>query len=284
MRNSLDHGIETPEERVAAGKSETGTVHLGASHRGGNIVIEIRDDGRGLPRDRILNKAIERGLVKTDDNLSDKEVYDLIFQPGFSTAEQVSDVSGRGVGMDVVRRNINELGGAIEIESTPGEGSAIIVRLPLTLAILDGQTIRIGKETYIVPLVSIIESIQIEESMLNKVAGRGETFRLRDEYLPIVRMHEVFGIDEHDALELTDGILVVVEAEGRKCGLFVDDLLGQQQVVIKSLVANYRRVEGISGATILGDGSVALIIDIPGLMRLAKQQVGGAAASMALTA
>ncbi|MDJ0738230.1 MAG: chemotaxis protein CheA [Gammaproteobacteria bacterium] len=284
VRNSLDHGIETPEERAAAGKPETGTVHLAASHRGGNIVIEIRDDGRGLPRDKIFAKAVERGLVKADDHLSDKEVYDLIFQPGFSTAEQVSDVSGRGVGMDVVRRNINELGGAIEIESTPGEGSAIVVRLPLTLAILDGQTIRIGDETYIVPLVSIIESIQIDDSMLNKVAGRGETFRLREEYLPIVRMHEVFGIDEHDADELTDGILVVVEGEGRKCGLFVDDLLGQQQVVIKSLEANYRKVEGISGATILGDGSVALIIDIPGLMRLAKQHAGRSDAAMALTA
>lgn len=284
VRNSLDHGIEKPDERVAAGKSETGTVHLSASHRGGNIVIEIRDDGRGLPRDKILNKAIERGLVKADEHLSDKEVYDLIFQPGFSTAEQVSDVSGRGVGMDVVRRNINELGGAVEIESTPGAGSAIIVRLPLTLAILDGQTIRIGEETYIVPLVSIIESIQIDQSMLNKVAGRGETFRLRDEYLPIVRMHEVFGIEHHDAKELTDGILVVVEGEGRKCGLFVDDLLGQQQVVIKSLEANYRKVEGISGATILGDGSVALIIDIPGLMRLARQHGGRGDADVALTA
>lgn len=284
VRNSLDHGIETPEERVAAGKPETGTVHLAASHRGGNIVIEIRDDGRGLPRDKILNKAIERGLVKAEENLSDKEVYDLIFQPGFSTAEQVSDVSGRGVGMDVVRRNINELGGAIEIESTPGQGSAIIVRLPLTLAILDGQTIRIGSETYIVPLVSIIESIQIDQSMLNKVAGRGETFRLRDEYLPIVRMHEVFGIKEHDARDLTDGILVVVEGEGRKCGLFVDDLLGQQQVVIKSLEANYRKVEGISGATILGDGSVALIIDIPGLIRLAKQTGSRTTSVMAMTA
>ena len=281
VRNSLDHGIEKPEERVAAGKPETGTVYLGASHRGGNIVIEIRDDGRGLPRDKILAKAVERGLVKPEEHPSDKEIYDLIFQPGFSTAEQVSDVSGRGVGMDVVRRNINELGGAIEIESTPGRGSAIIVRLPLTRAILDGQTIRIGDETYIVPLVSIIESIQIDKSMLNKVAGRGETFRLRDEYLPIVRMHEVFGIEGHDARDLTDGILVVVEGEGRKCGLFVDDLLGQQQVVIKSLEANYRKVEGISGATILGDGSVALIIDIPGLMRLAKQQGGRAMHAMA---
>jgi two-component system chemotaxis sensor kinase CheA len=249
VRNSLDHGIEGPEERVAAGKPETGTVQLNASHRGGNIVIEIRDDGRGLPRDKILDKAIERGLVRADDNLSDKDIYDLIFQPGFSTAEEVSDVSGRGVGMDVVRRNINELGGAIEIDSTPGEGSAIIIRLPLTLAILDGQTIRIGEETYIVPLVSIIESIQIHEAMLSTVAGRGETFRLREEYLPVVRMHEVFDIEgARRAMRLTDGILVVVEGEGRKCGLFVDDLLGQQQVVIKSLEANYRKVEGVSPA------------------------------------
>lgn len=272
VRNSLDHGIELPDERLAAGKPEVGTVHLSAEHRGGNIVIEIRDDGRGLPRDKILAKAIERGLVRDDENLSDKDVYDLIFQPGFSTAEQVSDVSGRGVGMDVVRRNINELGGAIEIDSIPGEGSAIIIRLPLTLAILDGQTIRIGEETYIVPLVSIIESIQVQASMLSTVAGRGESFKLREEYLPIVRMHEVFGIENHTAQSLTDGILVVVEGEGRKCGLFVDDMLGQQQVVIKSLEANYGKVDGISGATILGDGSVALILDVPGLMRLAKQQ------------
>ena len=284
VRNSLDHGIETPEERTAAGKPETGTVCLSASHRGGNIVIEIRDDGRGLPRDKILDKAVERGLVRPDDILSDKEVYDLIFQPGFSTAEQVSDVSGRGVGMDVVRRNINELGGAIEVESTPGGGSAIIVRLPLTLAILDGQTIRIGSEIYIVPLVSIIESIQIDESMLSTVAGRGETFKLREEYLPIVRMHQVFDIEGHDAEKLTDGILVVVEGDGRKCGLFVDDLLGQQQVVIKSLEANYRKVDGISGATILGDGAVALIIDIPGLMRLAKQGGGRGRPHLALSA
>jgi two-component system chemotaxis sensor kinase CheA len=186
--------------------------------------------------------------------------------------------------MDVVRRNINELGGAIEIDSTPGQGSAIIIRLPLTLAILDGQTIRIGEETYIVPLVSIIESIQIQASMLSTVAGRGETFKLREEYLPIVRMHEIFNIEEHDADALTDGILVVVEGEGRKCGLFVDDLLGQQQVVIKSLEANYRKVDGVSGATILGDGSVALILDIPGLMRLAKQHGGHGGAPLAMTA
>ncbi|RMG37411.1 MAG: chemotaxis protein CheA [Gammaproteobacteria bacterium] len=271
VRNSADHGIESPEERVAAGKPETGTIHLSAEHRGGNIVIEIRDDGKGLARDKILEKGIARGLVKEEDNLTDKQIYELIFQPGFSTAEQVSDVSGRGVGMDVVRRNINELGGAIEIDSELGQGTVITIRLPLTLAILDGQSIRIGSETYIVPLVSIIESIQVQESMLRQVAGRGETFRLRDEYLPIVRMHEIFGIADASARRIADGIVVVVEAGGHKCGLFVDDLLGQQQVVIKSLEANYGRVEGLSGATILGDGSVALILDIPGVMRLARQ-------------
>lgn len=270
VRNSVDHGIEMPADRLAAGKPEVGTVHLAAEHRGGNIVISITDDGKGLARDKILAKAIDRGLVKEDDNLSDKQIYELIFQPGFSTADQVSDVSGRGVGMDVVRRNINELGGAIEIESEVGKGSTITIRLPLTLAILDGQTISVGQETYIVPLVSIIESIQVKQDMLNLVAGKGETFKLRDEYLPIVRMHEVFGIDNPRTTDVQEGIVVVVEASGRKCGLFVDDLLGQQQVVIKSLEANYGKVDGISGATILGDGSVALIIDIPGLMRLAK--------------
>ena len=284
VRNSVDHGIETPADRVAAGKSETGTIHLSAEHRGGNIVIEITDDGKGLARDRILEKAIDRGLVRADDNLSDKQIYELIFQPGFSTAEQVSDVSGRGVGMDVVRRNINELGGAIEIDSQLGEGSTITIRLPLTLAILDGQSICVGEETYIVPLVSIIESIQVRDEMLSLVAGKGETFKLRDEYLPIVRLHEVFGIGDAKAENIRDGIIVVVEGGGRKCGLFVDDLLGQQQVVIKSLEANYGKVDGISGATILGDGSVALILDIPGLMRLATEGGGQRSGKLALTA
>jgi len=191
VRNSVDHGIELPEERAAAGKSETGTVHLSAEHRGGNIVIEISDDGKGLARDKILDKAIDRGLVREEDHLTDRQIYELIFHPGFSTAEQVSDVSGRGVGMDVVRRNINELGGSIEIDSEIGKGSTITIRLPLTLAILDGQTVSIGEETYIVPLVSIIESIQVKQNMLNLVAGKGETFKLRDEYLPIVRLHEI---------------------------------------------------------------------------------------------
>jgi len=269
VRNSLDHGIEMPEDRVAAGKPELGTVELNASHRGGNIIIEIKDDGKGLNKEVLLDKAIERGLVSSDAILTDQQIYELIFAAGFSTAETVSDVSGRGVGMDVVRRNINELGGGIEIHSEIGVGSSFVIRLPLTLAILDGQTVSVGSETYIVPLVSIIESIQIKEDMVNMLAGKGETFKLRDEYLPIVRLHEVLGIKDAKAKEINEGLLVVVEGEGRRCGLFVDDLLGQQQVVIKSLEANYRKIHGLSGATILGDGSVALILDIPGLIRMA---------------
>ncbi len=271
VRNSLDHGIEMPEDRIAAGKPETGKIRLIASHKGGNIVIEIRDDGRGLNRDKILEKALEKGVISDASNLSDKQIYELIFEPGFSTADQISDVSGRGVGMDVVRRNINELGGGIEIESNPGQGSAIIIRLPLTLAILDGQSIVVGDETYIVPLVSIIESIQVKSDMVNMVAGKGETFKLRDQYLPVIRMHEVFGIENPKTTNISEGLLVVVEGDGSKCGLFVDELLGQHQVVIKSLETNYKKVEGASGATILGDGSVALILDIPDLMRLAKK-------------
>jgi two-component system chemotaxis sensor kinase CheA len=270
VRNSLDHGIEMPEERLASGKPETGLVQLNAYHKGGNIVIEIRDDGKGLNRDKIESKAIEKGLIEADHKLSDKQIYELIFQAGFSTADVVSDVSGRGVGMDVVRKNIHVLGGHIEIESQPGKGSAIIIRLPLTLAILDGQTVSVADETYIVPLVSIIESIQIREQQINRVAGRGESFKLRDEYLPILRLHELFGIQNPKATRIEEGLLMVVEGDGRRCGLFVDDLLGQQQVVIKSLEANYQRVDGISGATILGDGSVSLILDIPSLMRLAN--------------
>ena len=271
VRNSLDHGIEMPQDRVAAGKAESGKIQLIASHKGGNIVIEIRDDGRGLNREKIVEKALEKGVIQDAGGLSDKQIYELIFEPGFSTADTVSDVSGRGVGMDVVRRNINELGGGIDIESTPGKGSAIIIRLPLTLAILDGQSIKVGNETYIVPLVSIIESIQLKPEMKNLVGGKGETFKLRDEYLPVIRMHEVFGVENPRTTELTEGLLVVVEGDGGKCGLFVDELLGQHQVVIKSLEANYGKVEGVSAATILGDGSVALILDIPDLMHLVKR-------------
>lgn len=269
VRNSLDHGIETPEERVAAGKSETGTLHLNSYHQGGNIVIEIADDGRGLDRDKILGKAIERGLVRENDELSSEQIYDLVFMPGFSTADQISDVSGRGVGMDVVRRNVQELGGTITVESEIGRGTKVSVRLPLTLAILDGQTVRVGDETFIMPLVSIVESIQVRSDDLNIVAGRGEVFRLREDYLPVLRLYELFD-KEPEYTSIDDGIVVVVEGNNQRVGVFVDELLGQQQIVIKSLETNYRRVAGLSGATILGDGSVALILDVPGLIRLAQ--------------
>lgn len=273
IRNSMDHGIESPDDRVQAGKPETGTVHLNAFHRGGSIVIEVSDDGRGLDPEKLRAKALEKGLISENTLLSDKQCCELIMAPGFSTAESVSDVSGRGVGMDVVRKNIQALGGNIEIRSEPGAGSVFSVNLPLTLAILDGQSIVVGDEIYIVPLISIIESVSLDEEMLDCVAGHGETFRLRGEYLPIVRMHEVFSVPAPKVTDLKDGLVVVVEAQGVRCGLLVDDLLGQQQVVIKSLEANYRRIDGISGATILGDGSVALILDIPGLMKLSTQGV-----------
>ncbi len=271
VRNSLDHGIEMPADRVAAGKPETGTITLEAYHRGGNIVIEVKDDGKGLNKDALIAKAIENGLIDEDAVLSDKQAYELIFRAGFSTAEQLSDISGRGVGMDVVRRNIQSLGGNIEIISELGKGTTISIHLPLTLAILDGQSIAVGDERFIIPLGAIIESVNISNDMLNRVAGKGETFRLRKEYLPIVRMHEIFDVKTAKATKIIDGLVVVVEGQGMRCGLFIDDLLGQQQVVIKSLEANYRKVEGVSGATILGDGSVALILDIPGLVRLSNQ-------------
>ncbi len=270
VRNSLDHGIETPEQRQAAGKPETGRVELIALHRGGNIIVEIRDDGMGLATERILEKAVERGLITEEDGLSDKQIYELIFQPGFSTVDAVSDLSGRGVGMDVVRRNIYELGGSIGIDSEEGVGTVFTIRLPLTLAILDGQVISVGGDTYIMPLVSIVESFQMRPEMLNMVAGRGETVKLRGEYIPIIRLHEIFKIEDPKTVDLCSGLLMVVEGEGRRCGLFVDDLIGQQQVVVKSLESNYQQVDGISGATILGDGSVALILDVPGIFHLAR--------------
>ncbi|HWM71835.1 MAG TPA: chemotaxis protein CheA [Steroidobacteraceae bacterium] len=267
VRNSVDHGIESPEKRAAAGKSPAGTVHLDACHRGGNIAVEVSDDGGGLDKSRILAKAKDRGLVGPNDVLTDEQIYELIFLPGFSTAEKTTDVSGRGVGMDVVRRNIKELGGKIELRSELGKGSKTIITLPLTLAIVDGQSVSVGGETYIVPLISIVESMQLKAENVSRLSGRGEVFSFRGFYLPIVRLYELFGVEPRTKV-LDEGLVVVAEGEGhQRIGLFVDDLLGQQQVVIKSLEANYGHVEGVSGATILGDGSVALILDIPGLIR-----------------
>ncbi len=270
VRNAMDHGIEPPHQRREAGKPETGELHLNAYHQGGSIVIEVSDDGRGMNRERILEKARQKGLVPDTEALSDEQVLDLIFHPGFSTADEVSDVSGRGVGMDVVRRNIKDLGGTVEVRSTEGQGTVFTIRLPLTLAILDGQLIRVGAETYILPLVSIIESLQIRAGQVNVIGGEAEVYKLRDEYIPIIRLYEVFGI-EPDSRDVVNALLVVVEGDGQRVGMLVDDLLGQQQVVIKSLEANYKRIEGLSGATILGDGTVALILDVPGLISFARK-------------
>ena len=267
VRNSLDHGLETVDKRVAAGKDPVGTVTLNAFHQGGNIVIEIMDDGQGLNTTKIREKAIKNGLISETDELSDNEINELIFLPGFSTADQVSDLSGRGVGMDVVRRNIEALSGSVEVASAPGVGSTFTIRLPLTLAILDGQLVRIAEHTYIIPLISIIESLQIDISKVSRVGKDLDVLRLRDEYIPILRLYNIF--NHKGAIETLDKtLLVVVESDNQKVGLLVDDLLSQQQVVIKSLEANYKKVDGVSGATILGDGRVSLIVDISGLIKL----------------
>jgi two-component system chemotaxis sensor kinase CheA len=273
VRNALDHGIEPPARRVEAGKPDTGRLHLHAYHQGGAIVIEVSDDGAGLNCDKILRKARAHGLVGEDETLPDEQVYDLIFQAGFSTAETVSEISGRGVGMDVVRRNITNLGGTIDVFSEVGGGTTFTIRLPLTLAILDGQLVRVSGETYIVPLVSIVESVQIDTTLIHTVAGQSTLYKLRDDYIPIVRLGDLFGV-RRDAGAGTENLLMVVESAGQNIGLIVDELLGQQQVVIKSLETNFRRIEGVSGATILGDGTVALILDSAGLLRLAQYRGG----------
>ncbi len=270
VRNAVDHGIESEEDRIAKGKPATGTVKLNAYHQGGNVVIEVVDDGKGLDPDMLKQKAIEKGILTPSDaeHLSRDHVFDLIFQPGFSTAKEISDVSGRGVGMDVVKRNIQSLNGAIDIKSELGFGSKLTIRLPLTLAILDGQLVRVANQTYIFPIVSIVESLQCKSEFINKVAGGCNVFRLREEYVPIIQLAKAFDIPMDDE-DLDGSLMVVVESEGEKVGIVVDELLAQQQVVIKSLENNYKRVKGVSGATILGDGTVALIVDIPGIVRLA---------------
>ncbi len=267
VRNAVDHGMETKEERLQTGKPAMGTIALRASSRGGHIHIEVKDDGKGLNRDRILQKALDRGLIPPGSRPSEEELNLLIFEPGFSTVEQVSDLSGRGVGMDVVRQNVRGLGGRIEVESLPGRGTLIRLVLPLTLAILDGLTVRVGEETYVFPLASVLESFQRQAGDVQTVKGDREVISLRGEFIPVVRLQSLLAVGTH--IEATDRtLLVLVESEGRRAAMAVDELLGQQQVVIKSLETHYRRVEGISGATILGDGRVALILDVPGLMRL----------------
>ncbi|HTY93460.1 MAG TPA: chemotaxis protein CheA [Steroidobacteraceae bacterium] len=266
VRNSIDHGIESAAARAAAGKPPVGTIQLNASHRGGNIAIEVADDGAGLDCPRILAKARSAGLVGPTQDLTREEIHELIFLPGLSTAEVTTDVSGRGVGMDVVRRNVTALGGKIEVHSSPGQGSRFLISLPLTLAIVDGLCVSVGDQTYILPLTSTIESLRLAPGQATTIAEGREVFRFRDEYLPIVRLYENFGLIPR-VRALHEGLVVVVEGAGRRVGLFIDGLLGQQQVVIKSLETNYGRICGISAATILGDGSVALILDVPDLIR-----------------
>ncbi|MDX8123812.1 chemotaxis protein CheA [Janthinobacterium sp. GMG2] len=269
VRNSIDHGVEMPAARVAAGKTEAGRLFLSASHQGGNIIIEVSDDGAGLNRERILAKAAQQGL-DVSETMSDADVWQLIFAPGFSTAEAVTDVSGRGVGMDVVKRNISAMGGVVDIRSAKGFGTTISISLPLTLAILDGMSIRVGDEVYILPLGFVIESLQPAVEDIKDISGKGQVVKVRGEYLPLIPLYQMFDIAPRFTSP-SEGICVILETEGRKAALFVDDLVGQQQVVVKNLESNYRKVVGISGATILGDGGVSLILDVAALIRSSRQ-------------
>ncbi|MDZ7596575.1 MAG: chemotaxis protein CheA [Thiobacillus sp.] len=269
VRNSVDHGIEMPEKRRANSKNETGKLTLSAAHQGGNIVIEVSDDGGGLSRERILDKAKQQGLP-VSDTMPDAEVWQLIFAPGFSTAEVVTDVSGRGVGMDVVKRNITAMGGTVDIRSVPGAGTTIAISLPLTLAILDGMSVRVGEEVYILPLGYVIESLQPAAADVKDIAGQGQVVKIREEYLPLIPLYQIFAI-EPNFTDPTQGIVVILEADGKKAALLVDALVGQQQVVVKNLESNFRKVAGISGATILGDGGVSLILDVSALLRSSRQ-------------
>lgn len=268
VRNSCDHGIESPADRRAKGKPETGTITLSASHQGGSIVIEVKDDGKGLSREKLLKKARERG-IEAPDTMSDAEVWNLIFAPGFSTADVVTDVSGRGVGMDVVKKNIAALGGTVDIDSAEGYGMRVAVRLPLTLAIMDGMSVGVGHEVYILPLSSVVESFQVGQDSVKTIGGNGQVVEVRDEYMPVLDLERVFNVPR-DCESATGRIMVVAEAEGSRVALMVDELLGQQQVVVKNLEANYRKVDDISGATIMGDGRVALILDVGSLVRRAR--------------
>jgi two-component system chemotaxis sensor kinase CheA len=269
VRNSVDHGIEMPEARRATGKEEAGKLILAAAHQGGNIVIEVSDDGGGLNRDRILAKAKQQGLP-VSDTMPDSEVWQLIFAPGFSTAEAVTDVSGRGVGMDVVKRNIMAMGGTVEIRSAKGYGTTIAISLPLTLAILDGMSVKIGEEIYILPLGYVIESLQPTVADVKEIAGQGQVVKVREEYLPLIPLYKIFDIEPRFT-EPSQGIVVILESDGKKAALLVDSLVGQQQVVVKNLESNFRKVAGISGATILGDGGVSLILDVAALLRSSRQ-------------
>ena len=269
VRNAVDHGIETPAERIAAGKPAVGSLRLAAYHQGGSVIVELTDDGRGLNMDRIRAKGIERGLIAADEELTAEQVHMLIFRPGFSTSETVSATSGRGVGMDVVKKSVESLKGVVNLDTVRGRGCTLRIKLPLTLAVLDGQLLRVGEQTYVLPLVTIVESIRPLAGQVRDLAGRGEVLVVRKEPLPLMRLGRMFRVPE----EVTDpakGLVMIVEHDGRQMALLVDELLGQQQVVVKSLETNFRKVQGITGATILGDGRAALILDIAGLVEMSR--------------
>lgn len=275
IRNAVDHGIESdPSVRIAAGKPAAGHIRLNAYHKGGNIVIEVVDDGRGLDRERILAKAVERGLIKEGQVLSDRETFNLIFEPGFSTAKKVTDVSGRGVGMDVVRRNVEELRGSVEIESELGRGSVFRFKLPLTLAIIDGMVIRTGRENYIIPTLSVVRLVRPAAADYATVRGKGEMLRFEDDLVPLVRLNRVFDVPDGRE-KLSETVVVVVESEGRRVGLISDDLIGQRQIVIKSLGEKVQGTPGLAGGAIMSDGHVALILDVPGLVKVAQNRKAG---------
>lgn len=268
IRNSADHGVETPQIRTANGKPAQGTINLSADSRGGRIIIEISDDGAGINRTKVFEKAKEKGLIAKDVQLRDEEIDNLVFLPGFSTADKVSNISGRGVGMDVVRRNIEGLGGALQIINTPGKGCRFIVSIPLTLAILDGMIVRVGAENYIVPIRNIIETMRPKREEVKKIAGGNDVINVRGEFIPVMYLANMFGT-KGGVLNATEALVVLVESGRHKIGLVVDELIGQQQVVIKTLETNSDPVEGISGATILGDGKVSLILDVGKFQQLA---------------
>jgi two-component system chemotaxis sensor kinase CheA len=270
VRNAIDHGIELPEERERAGKPRHGTVHLSAFHSAGNVVVEIRDDGRGLDRDRILAKAVERGLISEGTGLSEREAYSLIFEAGFSTAKIVSDVSGRGVGMDVVKRNIEAIRGHVEIDAEPGRGSIFRMSLPLTLAIIDGMVVRVGAEKYVIPTISIVRSVQPDPAQVTSVMRRGRMLNLQGRLIPLFRLADLFSVENAES-ELSRTIAVVVENDASQAGLLVDELIGSQQIVIKTMGESLGNIPGISGSAIMPDGRVGLILDVGGLVRLANR-------------
>jgi two-component system chemotaxis sensor kinase CheA len=267
IRNSVDHGIGTPEERKKAGKNKCGTIHLMAYHQAGNIVVEISDDGHGLNKDRIIEKAKANHLITDESKLSESEIYNLIFQPGFSTAKQVTDVSGRGVGMDVVKKGIEKLRGKVEINSKPGQGSTFIISLPLTLAIIEGMVVRVGKERFIIPALSILESLRPAKKQYSTVEGKGEMILSRDKLIPLFRLGQIFNL-KSDSVNPWEGLVVVVEYEDRQMCLFLDELLGKEEVVIKSLGETLKDTKGIAGGAIMGDGRVGLILDMAGIWDL----------------